>query len=914
MRIRNAFLLIGYLFLSPYILLGQLPDNFKIESVSSRWFSVTGIAFDEAGHLFGWSKFGQVYLAKEDYTQPELLLDISEEVASFGDLGLLGFTLHPNFLENGYIYLLYMVDPHYFHAYGTSSYNPQESWTHRATIGRITRYTVDIEGEIWEVSPNSRKVLLGEQGGLPGEAFAMLFDSHGVGSLVFGADGSLLVSCGDGASYKGIDAGAYGEDTESYREEALATGVIRPDQDIGTFRSQYLHSANGKVLRIDSETGAGLPSNPFYDPKQPYSTISKVWAMGFRNPFRFSLMPGTGAHNPAEGNPGTFILGEVGWAWWEELNVLDGGGKNFGWPMYGGMIGRWQFSRWASPTPNLRVPNPLASCDKPYLLFQDLLSDPLKSGAPTFPNPCAPEIGLADSIPFFIHQRPIISWSNQDHNPEEQGTHVPGFDSVGNAAIIRFGEPENPVKGESFTGTCSIGGTFYTGNNFPAEYQMVYFHADYSGWIRQFIFGPNNELLEVKPFADTTKNIVSMAVNPRDGALYYIRYGFWSTLNKIQYGGNSTPQAKIVMDRIYGSSPLKVRFDGSTSVDPDGDSLTYKWDFGNFSLQGSPTPTHVFRSESDRPQSFPVKLTVSDGKGGKHTTQSFVSVNNTPPEVKIGGLPDSALYGRSEVNIFDLQAEVVDAEHPSESLRYEWQSFLHHNTHFHPEPVEESREKSFSFLPLGCEDEIYYYRVRLTVTDPAGLQGIDEREIYPDCGPSAAAFGEIQSIYREDGLELRWNTLFENRCKQLEIYEVNGLGETTKIGTLAGGGTLPEGKTYAFVHLGAKIGENIYFFRAVNDFGSYVEEEASFMYLPLNTSFRLYPNPGTDELQLLVWRFGGRVNLRLFDLTGREVLAYSYFPTQIRPQQISTQGLPIGIYTYIMDNGLEQVKGRWMKQ
>ena len=913
MRLRKLCLFLGYFFLIPSILWGQVPDNFTIEPISSRWFSVTGIVFDDEGHLFGWSKFGQVYLAKEDYTQPELLLDISEEVASFGDLGLLGFALHPNFLENGHVYLLYIVDPHYFHTYGTPAYDPEKSWTHRATVGRITRYTVDIESENWAVDPQSRKVLLGEQGGPPGEAFAMLFDSHGVGSLVFGADGTLLASCGDGASYKGIDAGAYGEETESYREEALATGVIRPDQDIGTFRSQYLHSANGKVLRIDPETGAGVPSNPFFDPQQPFSTISMVWASGFRNPFRFCLMPGTGSHDPEEGNPGTFILGEVGWAWWEELNVLDRGGKNYGWPMYGGMVGRWQFSRWASPTPNLRAPNPQESCDRPHLLFQDLLLDPIQEGEPSFPNPCLPELPLPDTVPSFVHQRPVIAWSNQDHNPDEQGTHIPGFDSAGNAAIIRFEEAKNPVKGESFTGTCSVGGTFYIGDNFPPEYQMVYFHGDYSGWIRQFIFGPNNELLEVKPFADTTRNIVSMAVNPRDGALYYIRYGFWSSLNKIQYGGNSTPQARIEVDQVYGPSPLTVRLDGSQSFDPDGDSLSYKWDFGNFSLQGSPITQRIFKTESNLPQSFPIELTVSDGKGGKHIAKTFVSVNNTPPAVRIGGLPDSAFYGISETNLFEFTAEAVDAEHPSESLTYEWQSFLHHNTHFHPEPIEEGTTKSFAFLPLGCEDELYYYRVRLTVTDPEGLQGTAEREIYPDCGPAAAAFGEIMSRNREDGLELRWNTLFENRCESLEIYSLNDRGKWDLIGKLEGGGTLPEGASYSFFHPEVEVGNVSYQIRAVNEFGSYVVEEVQFTYLPLSSSYRLYPNPGTDELQFLIWHFGGKVRVKLFDLTGREVLSYAFFPTGISPESISTTDLPKGVYTYVVDNGLERFEGRWVK-
>ena len=270
----------------------QLPENFSIDQVSDNWFSVTGIQFDEEGHLWGWSKFGQVLLAKEDYTQPQVVLDISEEVTTYGDLGLIGFTLHPNFSDNGHIYLLYMVDPHHFYHFGTTSYDPNKSETHQATIGRLTRYTVDLSTDTWTVDPASRKVLMGAQGEPPGQTFAMLFDSHGVGSLVFGADGSLLVSCGDGASYKGIDAGAYGEETGSFREQALEAGIIRPDQDIGTFKSQYLHSPNGKVLRINPDTGAGIPLQSLLRSKRPLRYHLPRLGPGFSA--TLSLCPATG--------------------------------------------------------------------------------------------------------------------------------------------------------------------------------------------------------------------------------------------------------------------------------------------------------------------------------------------------------------------------------------------------------------------------------------------------------------------------------------------------------------------------------------------------------------------------------------------------------------------------------------------
>ena len=907
-------LLLSFLMVSGQFLMAQLAPNFSIERLSSNWFSVTGIQFDENGHLWGWSKFGQVFLAKEDYSQPQVVLDISEEVVTYGDLGLLGFALHPNFRENGYIYLLYIVDPHHFYHFGTNSYDPLKSETHQATIGRLTRYTVDFSTSQWTVDPNSRKVLMGGNNDPPGSTFAMLFDSHGVGSLVFGTDGSLMVSCGDGASYKGIDAGAYGEKTGSFRSQALQAGIIRPDQDIGTFRSQYLHSPNGKLLRINPDTGEGYPSNPFFNAEKPSSTASRVWALGFRQPFRFSLMPGTGDHDPEKGKPGTFILGEVGWAYWEELNVIDQGGKNYGWPIYGGMNARWQFNQWASPTPNLRAADTSATCNRDFFLFQDLLLEETKTPRPFFPHPCNPEMAIPDHIPTFYHQRPVISWSNQDHNPEEQGTHVPGFDSAGRAKIIRFEEKENPIKGKVFTGTCSVGGTFYAGKNFPPEYQLTYFHADYSGWIRQFIFGPNNELLEVRPFADTTKNIVSMAVNPKDGALYYIRYGFYSSLYKITYGGNSSPTAKIKIDTHYGPSPLTVQLSSHLSVDPDGDSLSVLWDFGDGQFSQKASPTHAFQASSDQPKSFWVTLKVSDQKGGIDSTRSLISLNNSPPVAKISGFTDSVFYSRTERSTRILTADVSDAEHPNESLHFEWQSYLHHNTHFHPNPIEENQTFEVSTLPLGCEEETYYYRVRLTVTDPEGLTSSDEQILHPDCGPDPVLFNNFFVSKIQQGLSVKWEAQREVLCEYFQIEHRSDSSAFEVIAQLPGRMNALAPATYGFLHKKPSLGRNYYRIRAVNTYGTFnTTQTQSALFFPLERNFVAFPNPGTREIQVQVWNYVGPVSFSLYTLRGEWVLSHTWKPSPLIPQTLSVGSIPEGVYIYAFDNGTEVKYGKWVK-
>ena len=161
------------------------------------WSEVVGLTFENNGRMYVWERTGQVWFKDTNDASFSLLLDIREEVGAWNDYGMLGFALDPNFRLNGYIYLLYVVDRHHLLHYGTPSYDPSANEYFEATIGRLTRYTCRSADGFRSVDPASRAVLVGEtkQTGFP-----LSSDTHGVGSLVFGEDGTLLVSCGDGAS------------------------------------------------------------------------------------------------------------------------------------------------------------------------------------------------------------------------------------------------------------------------------------------------------------------------------------------------------------------------------------------------------------------------------------------------------------------------------------------------------------------------------------------------------------------------------------------------------------------------------------------------------------------------------------------------------------------------------------------
>src|SRR6185312_13616225 len=128
-----------------------------------------------------------------------------------------------------------------------------------------------------------------------------------------------------------------------------------------------------------------------------------------------------------------------------------------------------------------------------------------------------------------------------------------------------------PVSGAEFPGNCSVAGVWYTGTEFPPEYQNTYFHADYGAmWIKNFVFDANDRLTAVRNFVpNNSAVIVALAAHPTDGSIYYIDYT--SNLRRIRYvgGGNKPPRAVVAADEQYGASPHSVHFTGSGSSDPE---------------------------------------------------------------------------------------------------------------------------------------------------------------------------------------------------------------------------------------------------------------------------------------------------------------------------------------------------------
>ena len=729
-------LAIGLMWAIPTRLPAALPTGFServISGPSGGWHEAVGVTFEATGRMYVWERGGRVWF--KDPTDPTftVLLDIREEVMPFLDQGMLGFALDPAFRQNGRFYVCYAVDRHYLLYYGTPSYDAATTLAQVATIQRVTRYMARASDGFRSVDPASRLILIGETKttGIP-----LFSDTHSGGCLVFGADGTLLVSTGDGASPYGTDAG--GAAPSGYAVQGLADAMIRPAEDVGAYRAQLLNSHSGKILRINPENGDGLPSNPYYDASNPRSPQSRVFALGLRNPFRMILRPGTGSHLIEDANPGVLYIGDVGWDTWEELNVMTGPRQNFGWPLFEGTgLASSGSNSFNKAVQNRDTPNPLyPGAGSPYFNFSDLLKqDTLAaSGLPPFPNPTDPTVKIPSTVPQFLQRRPALDWN---HN--NAITRSPSYGPNGEAQVVNVGTAGSPVTGDQFQGNCSVGGVWYTGTTFPATYQNTLFHADWGrGLIKNLVFDANHNPTALRDFLTGGGFVTSIAQHPIDGSLYYVNFDYnASTVRQITYGANQPPVAVATADKLFGAEPLTVQFSGAGSSDPDGNPLTYSWNFGD----GSPIATgssavHTFPSPGGVPVGYTVTLTVTDSGSLSSQTTLRVAANDTPPTVTILSPIDGAYYDPLVTTTVNLNALVTDGQSPDSQLLYQWQTILHHNEHNHANPVDTQHTTTTVLSPTGAPDGVnrFYYRIVLTVTDPLGLTASDEVRLYPTPG------------------------------------------------------------------------------------------------------------------------------------------------------------------------------------
>ncbi len=729
-------------FFTPLILLScsqifaqdHFPDGFSKEVAYDQFDGPGGYLPTDSTIAAVWEIQGKLFIIKDEIVPDSPVIDITEEVAFWGDLGLVGAALDPHFLQNGYVYLLYNVDRHYYKYFGTAQYDPNATETYGPTMGRLTRYTVNTN-DFESLVPNSRHILLGDS---VGNGIAVCTASHGVGIIKFGEDGSLLLTAGDGNTWVGTAAGTGYNGTGpipdfGYDSLAYADGLITSKEFLGAYRAQYLDGLNGKLLRINPETGEGMPNNPFYRNDAPNSPRSKIWALGMRNPYRMTIKPETGYGDLSDGFPGIVYVSDVGDWVWEEINVVREGGLNFGWPMFQGPVVHPFYND--APTQNTNAPNPLAGnigCEKPYFNYQNTVVQANQFHDYNYPNPCNPAVSIPDSIQTFIHEQPALAYGNAA-NVDNPYAIIPAWDSQGNATYMKVTDPNSPVEGINFSGYSGSGGAFLEGEHIPHEYQGWYVQADYSGWLNAFYFDSNNDLQRIENWSENLGGPVHVIQSPNDGCIYVTSI-FPPKIYRICYGGNQKPFIVVTPDLVYGNSPQNVHFDASASYDPEGGSLDFYWDFGDGSTGTGGIIDHSYTAPDNNVATYTATLTVTDSAAAFRSIAIPVSLNNTPPQVNITGITEGQLYAIDSATSMWLSAEVDDAEQSADEMNYHWQLYLHHNQHYHNLEAWEGNNIDMQVVPTGCsEHESYWYEIKVTVTDPGGLTDSDSRNIYPNC-------------------------------------------------------------------------------------------------------------------------------------------------------------------------------------
>jgi len=633
-----------------------VPPGFVVENAFplATFTKPVQIVFLPDGRKFVVEQNGRIWTITSGGTKLSTpFIDLTLKVNSNGDRGLLGVAIDPDFVSNRWVYILYTFDVD-----SNGSDDEVESY------GRLERYQANISNPNVADLTTQQSLIGGNWStGIPGNS---LLRTHSIGALRFASDKTLLVSSGDGAGTD-IDVGGAWPDQ-------FGPGKTDPSEDIGVFRSQSLNSLCGKILRIDKETGDGLPSNPFWD-GNPNSVRSRVWAYGLRNPYRFSIRPGSGNPDPTAGQPGVIYIGDVGWNTTEELSIATQGGMNFGWPCFEGPFARAEFQAVTSTNwPNANV---------------------LCSAPPSSENPSP--------------KTPPVIWL--DHQNQSNSYPV------------------------GLNGSAAMGGVFYTDTTYPAQYRGKYYFGEYAfGMILGVEVDTNDNVVSTFPFLDHYLHyLVDVESDPISGDLFYIDYNH-NLVNRIRYVvGNRNPIVNATVDPLSGALPLSVTVHASGSIDVDGDSLRYVWDFGNGLTSQNPDTTITYDSAA----TYFLTITVTDGQGGNAIKPFQVVAGQVAPLANIANPIDSVFFSQNQI----VQLDASTADTTAGLVTYRWDTDYGHNAHEHlSEEVLFGQQSSFS--PASSNDgDRYYWRVRLEVSQGA-VSSRDTVYIFPKLNvyPSSISF------------------------------------------------------------------------------------------------------------------------------------------------------------------------------
>lgn len=538
-------------------------------------------------------------------------------VYSHDEEGLQGVALDPDFAQNRALYLYY-APPLDTPAGDAPSDGTAADFARYDGVNRLSRFTLKPDGTL--DNAGEKKVI-----DIPATRGICC---HVGGDIDFDAQGNLYLSTGD--------------DSNPFASDGFTPIDERPTRNPAYDARRTSGNTNdlrGKILRIKvADDGSyTVPAGNLFTPGTA-GTRPEIYAMGFRNPFRFSVDKKTGVlyvgdYGPDAGaaDPRRGPAGQV-----EFARVTKPG--NFGWPFCTGDNDPYVDYDFATRTSGA----------------------PFDCAAPRNDSPH--NTGLTELPP----AEP--AWIPYD------GASMPEFGSGS----------ESPMGGPVYR---------YDASNpspvqFPQAYDGDFFAGEFGRrWIKRIEHGPDGAVQSVNPVPWTGTQVMDMAFGP-DGALYVLDYGTaWfggdenAGLYRIENAtGGRSPVAEASANRTSGTAPLRVAFSSAGTTDADGDPLTYSWDFGDGTgTSTAANPTYTYRKNG----TYTATVTARDASGRTGSASVRVVVGNTAPKVTLDLPADGALFGFGDEIPFKVT--VTDPEDGTiDCAKVKVTYILGHDSHGHP--------------------------------------------------------------------------------------------------------------------------------------------------------------------------------------------------------------------------------------
>ena len=268
------------------------------------------------------------------------------------------------------------------------------------------------------------------------------------------------------------------------------------------------------------------------------------------------------------------------------------------------------------------------------------------------------------------------------------------------------------------TGGAIIGGAFYFGDSYPLEFQGNYFFAElYKSYMKRVVIDSTGKFVSAEEFATGLPVGTTKVFTFPDGDLGWLAF-YTGKIYEISYSaGNRPPVAVASSNLTFGSQlPLEVQFNGQESFDPDGDQVTYSWDFGDGTTKSDQaSPNHSFSNAG----TYFVTLTVEDDKNVKSMKQILVYPGNSPPHVSISSPASNLTFRDGDHILFSgIASDNEDGNITDSAAR--WKLILHHENHIHEIPFDNNTGMSGEFIAKYHGDNTSY-ELELSVTDSGGL-------------------------------------------------------------------------------------------------------------------------------------------------------------------------------------------------